>query len=119
MIAVLMERSFISKEKSEIALMKAIGLKNSAIMAQHTGRFLISVILAQIIAAALCVPLLKLLIDPIFGMLGATGIIQYQFDVMEQFVVYPLIITATVVISTFLTAIYTRTIKASDTANIE
>lgn len=119
LIAVLMERSFISKEKSEIALMKAIGLKNSAIMAQHTGRFLISVILAQIIAAALCVPLLKLLIDPIFGMLGATGIIQYQFDVMEQFVVYPLIITATVVISTFLTAIYTRTIKASDTANIE
>ena len=119
LIAILMERSFISKEKAEIALMKAIGFKNGAIMAQHTGRFLIAVILAQIIAAALCVPLLKLLIDPVFSSLGATAGIEYQFNALEQFVVYPLIITATVIISTFLTSIYTRTIKASDTANIE
>ncbi len=119
LIAVLMERSFISKEKAEIALMKAIGFKSGAIMAQHTGRFLISVILAQIIAAVSCVPLLKLLIDPIFSSMGATAGIEYQFNVLEQFVIYPLIITATVVISTFLTAIYMNTIKASDTANIE
>ena len=119
LIAVLMERSFISKEKSEIALMKAIGFKNGAIMAQHTGRFLISVISAQIIAAGLCVPLLILLIDPIFSTMGATAGIEYQFNALEQFVIYPLIITATVVISTFLTSIYMNTIKASDTANIE
>ena len=119
LIAVLMERSFISKEKAEIALMKAIGIKNGAIMTQHTGRFLISVILAQIIAAGLCVPLLILLIDPIFSTMGATAGIEYKFNVVEQFVIYPLIITAAVVISTFLTAVCTRTIKASDTANIE
>ncbi len=119
LIAILMERSFISKEKSEIALMKAIGLKNGSIMAQHTGRFLISVILAQAIAAGLCVPLLMLLIDPIFSTMGATAGIEYQFNVLEQFVVYPFIITATVVISTFLTAIHIRKIQASDTANIE
>ncbi len=119
LIAVLMEHSFISKEKSEIALMKAIGLRNCSIMAQHTGRFLISVISAQIIAAGLCVPLLMLCIDPIFSTMGATAGIKYQFNALEQFVIYPLIITATVVVSTFLTAIHTRTIKASDTANIE
>lgn len=119
LIAVLMERSFISREKSEIALMKAIGFKSSSITTQHTGRFAISVIAAQVVAAVFCVPLLKLMIDPIFSMMGATGNIKYQFDIMEQFVIYPLIITATVVISTFLTAVYTRTIKASDTANIE
>ncbi len=119
LIAILMERSFISKEKAEIALMKAIGLKNGAIMVQHTGRFLISVILAQIIAAALCVPLLKLLIDPVFSSLGATAGIEYQFNALEQFAIYPLIITATVAVSVFLTAVYLRTIKASDTANIE
>ena len=99
--------------------MKAIGFKNGSIMTQHTGRFLISIILAQIIAAALCVPLLKLLIDPVFSTMGATASIEYQFNALEQFFIYPLIITAAVVISTFLTAIYTRTIKASDTANIE
>lgn len=119
LIAVLMERSFISKEKPEIALMKAIGFRNNAIMAQHTGRFLISVILAQIIAAGLCVPLLMLCIDPIFSTMGATNGIEYQFNVVEQFVIYPLIITATVAISSFLTAIHIRKIQASDTANIE
>lgn len=119
LIAVLMERSFISKEKAEIALMKAIGFRNNAIRAQHTGRFLISVILAQILAAGLCVPLLMLCIDPIFSTMGATGGIEYQFNVVEQFVIYPLIITATVVISAFLTAIHIRKIQASDTANIE
>ncbi len=119
LIAVLMERSFISKEKAEIALMKAIGFKSGAIMAQHTGRFLISVILAQLIAVGLCVPLLMLCIDPIFSTMGATGGIEYQFNVVEQFVIYPLIITATVAVSSFLTAIYMNTIKASDTANIE
>ena len=119
LIAILMERSFISKEKAEIALMKAVGFKNGSIMVQHTGRFLISVILAQILAAALCVPLLRLLIDPIFSSMGASAGIEYQFNALEQFVTYPLIIIATVVFSAFLTAIYIRTIKASDTANIE
>ena len=114
-----MERSFISKEKSEIALMKAIGFRNHAIMTQHTGRFFISVILAQLLASCLCVPLLILFIDPIFSTMGATGGIEYQFNVVEQFVIYPLIITATVAISAFLTTIHTRTITASDTANIE
>ena len=119
LIAVLMERSFISKEKPEIALMKAIGFRNGAIMTQHTGRFLIPVILAQLIAAGLCVPLLILFIDPLFSTMGATGGIEYQFNVVEQFVIYPLIITETVVISAFLTAMHTRKITASNTANIE
>ena len=119
LIAVLMERSFISKEKPEIALMKAIGFQNGAIMTQHTGRFLIPVILAQLIAAGLCVPLLILFIDPLFSTMGATGGIEYQFNVVEQFVIYPLIITETVVISAFLTAMHTRKITASNTANIE
>ena len=119
LIAVLMERSFISKEKPEIALMKAIGFRNNSIMTQHTGRFLIPVILAQLLASGLCVPLLILCIDPIFTTMGATGGIEYQFNVAEQFVVYPLIITATVAVSSFLTAVHVRKIKASDTANIE
>ena len=41
MIVILMERSFISKEKSELALMKAVGISNASIITQHTLRFLI------------------------------------------------------------------------------
>lgn len=41
LIVVLMERSFISKEKSEIALLKAIGFKNNTVICWHVLRIFI------------------------------------------------------------------------------
>ena len=119
MIAVLMERSFISKERAEIALMKAMGIKSRSIIGQHTLRFVTVSIAAAILAAALCLPLTNLAIDPIFGIMGAVEGVEYTIDPLEVFVIYPLIILATTALSAFLTALYTKTVKASDTANIE
>ncbi len=119
LIAVLMERSFISKEKAEIALMKAIGFKSRSVIALHTLRFVLAVVAAELIAAAVCIPLTKLTMGPIFGIMGATGHIEYKIDPLEQFVVYPLIILAATALSVMLTSLYTRTIHASDTADIE
>lgn len=119
MISVLMERSFISKEKSEIALMKAIGFRNNAVYAHHTARFFIVGIVAYLIASLLCKPFTKLIIDPIFAMLGAVSGISYEIRPIEIFVVYPLVILAATLAGTFLTSLYTKSIKASDTASIE
>lgn len=119
LIIVLMERSFIAKEKAEIALMKALGFKNSHIIAQHTLRFAIVGILSSLIAVSLCMPLTKLTIDPIFGIMGAVSGIEYEINYFEVFAVYPLIILAVTVLSTFLTSLYVGTVKASDTADIE
>jgi len=119
MISVLMERSFISKEKSEIALMKAIGFKNNAVYAHHTTRFFIVGILSSVLAILLCKPCTKLIIDPIFAMLGAVAGISYEINPVEIFVVYPIIILLATLAGTFLTSIYTKSIKASDTSNIE
>ena len=119
MISVLMERSFIAKEKSEIALMKAIGFKSSSIIAQHTVRFAIVSIMASVIAIALSTPLTKLCIDPIFGMMGAVNGIDYEIRPFEIFTMYPLMILTATLAGTFLTALYTKTVKASDTSDIE
>lgn len=119
MIAVLMERSFISKEKSEIALMKAMGFKSRSVIAQHTLRFTLAVAAAEIIAAVIYIPLTKLIMNPIMGIMGATGRIDYRIDPLEQLVLYPLIILAATALAAALTALYTRTIQASDTSNIE
>lgn len=119
MIAVLMERSFISKEKAEIALMKAMGFRSSSIIAQHALRFAIAVAIAEIVAAALCLPLTKLIMNPIMGIMGATGSIEYSVSPLEQFVLYPIMILAATALGAALTALYTRRIKASDTADIE
>ena len=50
LITVLMERSFISKEKGEIALMKAIGTGNSRIYMYHALRFLFVGLIAVLLA---------------------------------------------------------------------
>ncbi|MBQ9608844.1 MAG: FtsX-like permease family protein, partial [Lachnospiraceae bacterium] len=119
LIAILMERSFISREKSEIALMKAVGIKNKRIIIQHTLRFVIVMVLAIIIAALLAVPLTKLCIDPIFGIMGVAYSLEYEVKPLEVFIICPLIILAATTISAFLTALYTNTIKAYHTADIE
>lgn len=119
MISVLMERSFISKEKPEIALMKAIGFRSSSIIAHHTARFFIVSMAASIISIILCKPLTKLIADPIFGIMGAVSGISYEINKIEIFAVYPFVILAATLAGAFLTALYTKTIKASDTSDIE
>ena len=119
LLAVLMERSFISKERSEIALLKAVGFDSGSVILYHAMRFGITVIIAIVTASALLMPLTKLIIDPIFGMMGAIGKIEYQFNALEIFGAYPVIIFCVAVLSAALTALYTKTIKASDTASIE
>lgn len=119
LLTVLMERSFISKQKSEIALMKAVGFSSGSVILHHTLRFGITVLAAVLISSALFLPLTKLVMAPIFAMTGAVGRIDYVIDPLEIFGLYPLIILAVTVLSTALTALYTKTIKASDTASIE
>lgn len=119
LLAVLMERSFISKEHTEIALMKAMGFENKSVIAHHTMRFGITVLTGIVTASVLLMPLTKLIMDPIFGMMGAIGSIEYQFNTLEIFGLYPVIIFCVTVLSAALTALYTRTIKPSDTASIE
>ena len=119
LITVLMERSFIAKEQGEIALMKAVGMRNGGIYAYHTLRFAIVGMVAVIVAVLLAVPFLHIFIDPVFKMMGMELGVEYVFDIPEMYLLFPLVILATTTVSAFLTSLYTRKIKSSDTANIE
>ena len=119
LITVLMERSFIAKEQAEIALMKAIGMRNAKIYGQHTLRFFISAAAAVLLAELLGMPLTKLCFDPIFGTMGLEMGVEYMQIPMEIYAVFPVIVLTATVVSAFLTSLYTRKIKSSDTANIE
>jgi putative ABC transport system permease protein len=119
LVTVLMERSFIEKEKGEIALLKAIGASNSKIYAYHVLRFVYVGIAAVIISELIALPLTHLCIDPIFKMMGLEMGVHYLTDPMEMYLIFPGLLLATTTASAFLTALYTRKIKSSDTANIE
>ncbi|MBO5164655.1 MAG: ABC transporter permease [Ruminococcus sp.] len=118
LVTVLVERSFISDERSQIALLKAIGFKNGAIIKWHTLRFGIAALAAAILAAVASIPMTNLCISPIFGMMGAVDI-DFMIDPLKVFLLYPLIIFAVTVLTAWLTSLYTKTIKTSEAANIE
>ena len=119
LITVLMARSFIAKEQAEIALLKAIGIRNAKIYGQYTLRFFIAVSAAVIIAELLGMPLTKLCFDPIFGTMGLEMGVEYVQAPVEIYAVFPVIVLAATAVSAFLTSLYTRKIKSSDTASIE
>ena len=119
LITVLMERSFIAKEKGEIALMKAIGTRNSKIYTYHTLRFAFVGIIVVIMGEIFALPLTHLCIDPIFKMMGMELAVDYIVNPIEMYLIFPLVILVTTTISALLTSLYTRKIKSSDTANIE
>ena len=119
LITVLMERSFIAKEKGEIALMKAIGTRNGKIYGYHTLRFTFVGLVAVIIGEIFAMPLTNLCVDPIFNMMGLDQGIDYLANPVEMYLIFPALILVTTAATAFLTSLYTRKIKSSDTANIE
>ncbi len=118
-ITVLMERSFIAKEQSEIALMKAVGTRNGKIYAYHALRFLFVGMITVMIGEIFAMPLTHLCIDPIFKMMGMELAVDYVINPVEMYLIFPVIILVTTTVSAFLTSLYTRKIKSSDAANIE
>lgn len=119
LIVILMERSFIFKEKSEIALMKAVGIDNGSIILQHSLRFVTVSVIACIVSSAVLMPISNVMMNWVGNMVGDISGLKCDFDPLEIFVICPAILIGTTVIGSFLTALYTKTIKASDTAGIE
>ncbi len=118
LVTILVERSFISDEHSQVAILKAIGFRNGSIISWHTIRFGIVALAAAILAAIASIPMTELCITPIFGMMGARNI-DFNIDPMQIFLLYPAVIFAATIITAWITSLYTKTIKTSEATNIE
>lgn len=99
--------------------MKAVGTRNEKIYAYHILRFLFVGIIAVVLGEIFAMPLTHLCIDPIFKMMGMELAVDYVINPIEMYLIFPLVILVTTAVSAFLTSLYTRKIKSSDTANIE
>ncbi|MCI6552515.1 MAG: ABC transporter permease [Lachnospiraceae bacterium] len=118
LVTILMERTFIADEKSQIAILKAIGFKDCEVTKWHVCRFGIVALISVIIAACGSIPMTELCITPIFGMMGVADI-NYNIEPLQIFVIYPGIIFMMTILVVWIAADYAKTIKSSDTANIE
>lgn len=118
LITILMERSFIEDEKSQIAILKAIGFGNRTVIWWHVLRFAIVGGVAVLLAGAASVPVTNLVMTPVFEMMGVSKV-EYNIVPIKLFVVYPGIILGVTVLVAVAISLYTRRIKSRDTANNE
>lgn len=118
LVAVLMEKSFLTKEKGEIAMLKAVGFRNSSIIFWQTLRTAIVMLFSVILAIILSDPLGQLAVGGIFRMMGAYNII-FDVNILETYVVYPLLVFAVTVFSVFIVAQQIRKVSSSEINSIE
>ncbi len=118
LVAVLMVKSFITREKSEIALLKAIGFHNGFLILWQTLRIGIVLILSVLVGALISGPLSTLIITPIFRMMGAYSI-QFEIRILEIYVLYPLAVLGVTASAAFLSARGLRKISSADISNNE
>lgn len=118
LVAILMVKSFITKEKGEIALLKAIGFKNNSLTVWQTMRIGIVLLVSVLIGAVISTPMSNLIITPIFRMMGAYSI-QYEIRAIEVYVVYPLMMLAVTAFAAFISAQGLRKIASSQISNNE
>ncbi len=118
LVAVLMVKSFIVKEKGDIALMKAIGFNSASLTVWQTLRIGIVLIVSVLTGALISSPLSSLIITPIFRMMGAYSI-EYEIRGIEVYIVYPVIVLAATSLAAFISAQGLRKISSAEISNNE
>lgn len=118
LVAVLMVKSFITKEKSEIAILKAVGFRNSSLTLWQTMRIGLILLISIIIGTLISEPMSHLLIEPVFRMMGAYSI-EFDIKPVEVYLIYPLIVLSVTSVAAFVSALGLRKIQASEVSNIE
>lgn len=118
LVALLMVRSFITKEKGEISLLKAMGFQNSSLVAWQSLRIGMVLFLSILLGTALSAPLSKITVEPIFGIMGAKSV-TFEIVPLEVYVIYPLTVLFATVLAAALGALHVKKISSRDTSNIE
>lgn len=117
LVTVMMERSFIAKESKQIAILKAVGFRDSDVIKWQVIRFAILGVISVLLAMIISIHVTTLVGNAIFSMMGASSV-KWVYNI-GSLLKYPMVLVAITVIITWITALYTKTIDARDTASIE
>ncbi|MDE6926057.1 MAG: FtsX-like permease family protein [Acetatifactor sp.] len=117
LVSVLMVKSFLTKERGEIAMLKAMGFHNSSLVAWQSLRIGIVLLVSVLIGIAVSTPLSRLTVSPIFRMMGAYSI-AFEIVPLEVYVIYPLILLAATVLAAAAGALQLRKISVSETSGV-
>ncbi len=118
LVTVLMVKSFITKEKGEIGMLKAIGFRDTSLVAWQTIRIGIVLVIAIILGTLFSSPVSKFTSGQVFKIMGAQSI-EFTIRPVEVYIIYPLLVFGVTLVAATITALQIRKISASETSNIE
>lgn len=118
LIAMLMVKTFLIKEKGEIAMLKSIGFKNSDVIMRQVLRIGIVLFVSILFAVLISEPISQVTTGKVFEFMGARHI-DFEPNIWEGFVLYPIILLIATIISSAVTALGARKIKSSEINNID
>lgn len=118
LVTVLMVKSFMTKEKGEIGVLKAIGFGNGSLVIWQSLRIGIVLLMATILAVLLSTPLSQVSVAYVFKLMGAYHI-DFEIKPLEVYVLYPLLVLVVTTATGMLASLQVRKISPAETSNIE
>ena len=104
LVTILVSKTFLTKERGEIGMLKAIGFDNGVLIRWQMLRIAIILVLSVIIGALLSEPLAQISSGKVFEMMGATHI-EFVVKPLEVYVLYPLLLLAATLAGAFISCL--------------
>ena len=118
LVAVMMELSFLTKERGEIAMLKAIGFKNRTLIFWQVLRIGLVMFVAALLAIFLAGTIGRLTLGGVYRYLGIRDLI-FDPNIWKNYICYPAAVLTATVISSFLVASGVRKIHSNEINSIE
>ncbi len=118
LITILMMKTFITKDKGEIAMLKSIGFRNSSIRLWQSARIIIILVVAIILGIILSNFLGPITAGQVFAIMGVHNII-FKVEVLEVYILYPSILLVVTTAIAYLSAGAVKKIDLKEINNME
>ena len=118
LVSILVSKTFLTRERGEIGMLKAVGFSNTSLICWQVLRIGMILVLSVIIGSLLSNPIAQISSGKVFEMMGATHI-EFVVKPFEVYVVYPLLVLAATLVGAVISAQQIRGISAQETNNIE
>lgn len=118
LITILMMKTFITKEKGEIAMLKSIGFKNSSIRFWQSARISIVLVVAIILGIILSKFLGSVTSGQVFAIMGVHNVV-FKVEALEVYIVYPIILLVVTTAIAYLSAAAVKKVDLKEINNME
>lgn len=118
LVIMLMQKMFLIKERGEIGMMKAIGVKVPTIIRWQTKRVGIVLFLGMLLGTLTGTPFSKLTAGQVFEIMGARNI-EFVINTWEVYVLYPVIVFVCALAACIVTMRKVKKVSVQEINNIE